>query len=250
MKKNQQFPGHPWTLFANSTIKWHGSDSESLFETHKKNPNKNKLLEQFGWNNAEIQYRFNSQGFRCDEFDDRPCAIALGCSHTHGTGLKESDAWPSKLSQKLNLHVWNLGISGAAYDTVFRLAQFYIPFLKPQFVFVLDPPVTRLEYCTDGVYKVAAVTNSFPELIDNTFIKYWFLNDENSLLNATRNCLAVTQVCHNNNAQFIHGPHGIMDWNNPVDLARDLMHPGVTEQEKVVDHMLQEINKKATQGGF
>lgn len=26
--------------------------------------------------------------------------------------------------------------------------------------------------------------------------------------------------------------------------------PGALEQEKVVNHMLQEINKKATQGGF
>ena len=233
------FPFHTWTHFKNSVSEWHASDSKTLFETHKKDPDKNKLLEQFDWINTEIQYRFNSQGFRCDEFNDRPCAIALGCSHTQGTGLTESDAWPSKLSQQLGLHVWNLGVSGAAYDTVFRLAQFYIPFLKPQFVFVLEPPRTRLEYRADGRYKIAAVTNSFPEL-DNAFIKHWFLNDENSMLNAARNRMAVAHLSHCNNAQFIHG-HGIMNWHDPADLARDLMHPGAIEQEKVVNYMLQQI---------
>ena len=242
MNFSQRFPVHTWTLFANSTVKWHSSDSEILFETHKKDPDKNKLLEQFDWINTKIPYRFNTQGFRCDEFDDRPCAIALGCSHTQGTGLKESDAWPSKLSQQLGLHVWNLGVSGAAYDTVFRLAQFYIPFLKPQFVFVLEPPNTRFEYCADGIYKIAAVTNSFPELVDNPFIKHWFLNDENSLLNASQNRMAVAHLSHCNNAQFIHG-HGIMNWHDPADLARDLMHPGPIEQEKVVEHMLRQIQK-------
>lgn len=242
MKENQQFPGHTWTLLANNTTQWFGSDSELKFNAHKKDTAQNKLLEKFGWLETELQYRFNSQGFRCDEFDDRPCAVAMGCSHTHGTGLKESDAWPSKLSQQLNLHVWNLGISGAAFDTVFRLAQFYIPFLKPQFVFVLEPPSTRFEYRADGIYKIAAVTNSFPELADNPFIKHWFLDDENSTLNATRNRMAVAHLSHCNNAQFIHG-HGIMNWHDPADLARDLMHPGVSEQEKVVDYMLRQIQK-------
>jgi hypothetical protein len=94
----------------------------------------------------------------------------------------------------------------------------------------------------DNIYRVAAVTNSAPELVDNAFIKHWFLNDENSLLNATRNRMAVAHLSHSNNAQFIHG-HGIMNWHNPADLARDLMHPGAIEQEKVVDHMLRQIQK-------
>jgi hypothetical protein len=34
-----------------------------------------------------------------------------------------------------------------------------------------------------------------------------------------------------------------MNWHDPADLARDLMRPGVTEQEKVVDHMLRQIQK-------
>lgn len=236
------FPYHSWIQHANTVVDWHSSDTESVFETHKKDPDKLNLLEKFGWLDSKIQYRFNSHAFRCDEFDDRPCAIALGCSHTQGTGLREEDAWPTKLSKRLGLHVWNLGVSGAAYDTVFRLAHFYIPKLSPKLVFVLEPPRTRFEYKSDNRYKVAAVTNSFPELVDNPFIKHWFLNDDNSTLNATRNRLAIAHLCHINNAQFVYG-HGIMNWHNPLDLARDLMHPGAAEQEKIVNYMLQQVHK-------
>lgn len=235
-----RFPRHPWSTFANTTTEWHSSDSQSLFEANKKDPNKHALLEKFGWLDTEIKYRFNTQGFRCDEFDTRPCAVALGCSHTQGTGLREQDTWPVKLSQKLNLHVWNLGISGAAYDTVFRLAEFYIEFLKPKYVFVFEPPDTRFEYRADKIYKIASVQTAFPELVDNPFIKYWFSSDENSQLNTTRNRLAVAHLAHCNNAKFIH-VDGVTVWQNPQDLARDLMHPGVTEQEKVVNYMLQQV---------
>ena len=50
------FPFHTWTHFKNSVSEWHASDSKTLFETHKKDPDKNKLLEQFDWINTEIQY--------------------------------------------------------------------------------------------------------------------------------------------------------------------------------------------------
>ena len=76
MKEYQQFPGHTWTLLANNTTQWFGSDSELKFNAHKKDTAQNKLLEKFGWLETELQYRFNSQGFRCDEFDNRPCAVA------------------------------------------------------------------------------------------------------------------------------------------------------------------------------
>lgn len=238
----QTFPWHTWVYHANTVLDWHSSDSESNFKLHTQDPIKRNFLEKFGWLDCKVHYRFNSHAFRCDEFDNRPCAIALGCSHTQGTGLKEQDTWPVKLTERLGLHVWNLGVSGAAYDTVFRLAQFYIPLLNPRFVFVLEPPRTRFEYKSDNKYKIAAVTNTFPELVDNPYIKHWFLNDENSMLNATRNRLAIAHLSHCHNAKFVHG-HGIMNWHDPQDLARDLMHPGALEQQKVVDYMMQQVQK-------
>ena len=41
-----------------------------------------------GWDRPEaITYKFNSEGFRCEEFDDSPCLVALGCSFTFGNAL-------------------------------------------------------------------------------------------------------------------------------------------------------------------
>ena len=131
--------------YRNSIQLWSGTDSRVNFLKNLDDPEKNQLLKLLKWDTCEITYQYNSHGFRCTEFDDRPCGIALGCSFTQGVGLPVTTTWPYLLSQLCGIHVWNLGSGGASIDTVFRIFDHYVTKLRPKFVCLLITPAERLE---------------------------------------------------------------------------------------------------------
>ena len=66
-----------------------------------------------------VEYVYNSQGYRTEEFDTIPdsYAIAIGCSQTEGVGLPYEFVYSNQLSRQLKLRVVNLGVasSGAMF---------------------------------------------------------------------------------------------------------------------------------------
>jgi hypothetical protein len=99
---------------------------------------------------TSIKYKFNSYGFRTNEFilpKTLPVILVLGCSFTLGIGLKEEDTWPTIFQQTYfpEYTLYNLGLGGASADTVARLAINFIPILKPDIVAVFWPNMCRYE---------------------------------------------------------------------------------------------------------
>ena len=132
--------------FRNTTALWSGSDQLGLFDANLKDPVKKEILTLAGWTEPDcISYKYNNYGFRDDDFDNRSAGIALGCSFTEGTGLPKSAIWCNVLSKLLNTHIWNLGVGGASFDTVFRLLDYWLPRLSPKFVVICGPPTHRIE---------------------------------------------------------------------------------------------------------
>lgn len=72
-------------------------------------------------------------------------ALALGCSHTAGVGVKSEDCYVSVLSQMLNWPILNLGVSGGNAAHVQRnLVQALKSTTKPDFVIAQWPnPIRR-----------------------------------------------------------------------------------------------------------
>lgn len=73
--------------------------------------------------------------------------IALGCSHTYGTAVEESDAWPYKLG------AMNFGVEGASIDLIARTLPDLMDKYTPEVVYILLPDWTRFEYILNGQYK-------------------------------------------------------------------------------------------------
>lgn len=219
---------------------WAPGDTQERFDKNCQDPAKYNQLRSLGWLNCQIEYQYNLQGFRSDEFDIRECGLALGCSFTFGTGLHEHQTWPSLLGKKLNLHIWNLGLGGAAYDTVFRLAQFYIPHLNPKFVVVYEPPPTRFEYQHDeDMFNVWSPNQSvWDPLSSDVYPKLWTGFESNYKLNKDKNRLAIKQLCSEHKIPFFWWPGSLMmQHRDPNILARDLMHHGPEIQQKAAETM-------------
>lgn len=69
----------------------------------------------------DIEYNFNSQGYRTTEIAelDRDFVLVFGCSHTEGIGNFEEDIWCAQLLDKKGIDFLNLGKAGSGPDIIF-----------------------------------------------------------------------------------------------------------------------------------
>jgi hypothetical protein len=229
---NQNYFKSPLYPLANQEIDWLPMDDEERYE-HNLKTNKT-LLEKYNWIGKKFTYRFNSDGFRSEEFEgDQDCVVFLGCSHTMGIGVPNDTVWTSLVAASLGLKCYNLGIGGASNDTAFRLGYHYIPKLKPKLVVLLVPDQDRFE-----LFDRHRNFFQYGPWCADHFYKQWSLMEANSYLNKLKNTLALTAVCNSINAKFINFDSNAI---KVVDLARDLGHFGIESHRMFSQQVLNSL---------
>jgi len=242
LKYMMQIPlTHYYTKHKNKTLSWVDSDSEEAFLENIKDPERLAQLKKYGWNQpGAITYQFNSQGFRCNEFDHSLGIITIGCSFTAGVGLPLTDIWPTIVGNKLGLSVWNLGIGGASMDTCFRLLYHYIDRLNAQYVLLLTPPPQRFELHTQDT-----VLFFHPQSITHPIQRWWYECESNGQLNWYKNTLALQQLCQQHKKRLIiQTPENslfVLPHRDKWPPARDMLHVGTEAQAKCADIFLDAI---------
>jgi hypothetical protein len=206
----------PYICHANTEINWLPMDTEKLYNENLKY--KKNLLEKYNWINSNFTYKFNSHGFRCNEFNNDPSIVFLGCSMTIGIGLPISDTWATLVADQLDLSCYNLGIGGSSNDTAFRLSYAWLEKIKPKIVVFCQTFAERLE-----IWSSTEIISNIAKESPN-FYNHWLANENNSQLNQTKNRLAIKQLCDQLDIKFI-----CVDVKEMPDLdrARDLAHLGV-----------------------
>jgi len=217
---------------AGKTIDWLPMDTEERYLSHLKNSY--DILSENNWINNHFTYRFNSQGFRCNEFTDKENILFLGCSLTMGIGIPENTRWTNIVADTLNLECYNLGVGGSSLDTAFRLAYKYIDKLKPKLVIVRQPPGLRIELLNPEIFEkienLTAMDSSHP------YFKEFIKSEDNFEFNKLKNILAIEKLCQNNNIRCVIDSSNMIYLRN--DLARDLMHPGIKTNQDYAKHIL------------
>jgi hypothetical protein len=234
-------PTHFNQQFASTIQFWAGTDSAENFKKNCEIEKNYKKLKDLGWLDPNvITYKYNSQGFRDNEFDQQPAGIALGCSHTFGTGVPVEQAWPNQLQNLLRQKVWNLGVGGAALDTCYRLLEYWIENLNVKFVVCAVPGIARYEIFNSNW------SNILPSMPDDIKTLHWLtgyqknylLYDQNSELNRRKNLQAMQHICNKYHIPFYYDLLG--DFVDAA-LARDLQHCGIHAHEKLANKFLQTI---------
>jgi hypothetical protein len=209
-----------------TTVGWSGLDSKILFEQHVKNPDHFLKLRDLGFLTPDcVNYKYNSCGFRSEEFDNRPAGIAIGCSFTKGVGIPVENSWPSQLSILLEHDIWNLGVAGGSLDTAYNLLDHYIDKLNTKFVVLCAPLPDRFEFFRDNVPLRVRANDPKTFKQYDVFFKEWFLTEKNMLSNYKKNILAIQQMCLQRGIPFYYlsvRPDFPSDFK-----ARDLTHPGI-----------------------
>ena len=226
-------PTHNYKEYANSKLQWLPSDTEELFIKNKKE--KLQELRSNGWLNTEIEYSFNSYGFRSEEFSTSPSILYLGCSFTVGIGLRVEHSWPYLVSTAMNLKCFNLGIGASSNDTALRLANYYINELKPKIVILLSPFFLRYETMQrqkDGT--ILCIDHSINDKTTSDQITC----EENGRLNKIKNKLAIQTIAENSNSKFFCYDTEAFPM---IDRARDLQHPGIRSNKSFANIVLNQL---------
>lgn len=228
-------PTHFYQQFASTTQFWNGTDSEENFKANCAIEENYKKLNDLGWLEPNmITYKYNSQGFRDDEFDQQTAGIALGCSHTQGVGIHAAHAWPGQLQRILGQKIWNLGVGGAALDTCYRLLEYWIKNLNVKFVVCAVPFISRYEVFNNNWSNILP---SMPLEINNLdwlvgYQKNYLLYDQNGELNQRKNIQVMQYICDKHGVPFYYDlMKGFVD----EKLARDLQHCGADTQERLAN---------------
>jgi hypothetical protein len=238
--KDWSIPSHWNQADASKTLFWHGSDSESQYNKNCLDPIQLRKLQKQGWYECnDLVYSFNSQGFRDDEFDQRPATLALGCSFTQGTGLKVNQCWPRQLENLLQKKVWNLGVSGMSLDTCYRLLEYWITHLNVDSVFCAVPPIDRFEVFI-GQWESFLPSDPDDQIFNwlEDYYKKYLSYSENSELNRRKNIHAMRDICSQHQVSFY--VNYLNNFHCDTD-ARDLMHQGPPAHAKLAQDFFEQI---------
>jgi len=223
--------------FKNQSLLWHSTDTKERFEENRK-ANRLGL-----WHSVfNIEYKFNSYGFRADEFSNTDNIVSLGCSFTLGVGIPAYQTWANIVSKTLGLANFNLAIDGASADCCFRMAANWIPQLNPKVILYQNPEPSRMEWF-DGYNSVP---HNLMSMSTNHSLLYkaWVMNEKNLTMNYLKNLYAIKYLANSIGALFVHIP---LEKINRIDSARDITattvsHFGPKTHSAVADTVLRRLD--------
>lgn len=227
-KKIETLGISPLNRYANKNTRWIPGDDEKKYKHHMET--KREQMKEWGWDGprGEFTYKFNSHGFRADEFTDEPSVMFLGCSMTMGVGIELENTWAHMVARDLGLKNHNLATGGSSNDACFRLFNNWHRIYRPELVVYYSPPRERMEFVTLD----RKIVNLLPHGQVTDMYKQWILTHYNGEFNQQKNVLAVEFLCKENNIPFVWLPHEQMFKTDegfehiPYEYGRDLLHPG------------------------
>ena len=221
---------HNYSRVAGRTVHWDTSDSKERYLKNLESVEARQRLTDLGFIDRQIDYTYNTHGFRTAEFDCQIDVVCFGCSFTMGTGVHAQDTWPEQLQALTGLQVANLGHAGSSNDTAFRFASYYLKLLKPKYAVWLQTDMHRVELLDETVpmsLNIIASDTKNP-CADDYFIKTWFMSANNQQLNLQKNTLAFKYLCQTLGIESIILERSQVKTRPfPFGDARDLIHPGV-----------------------
>ena len=254
-----------WMGSANQEVEWYGFDSLELYQHNLQN-NYDKLKNN-DWIDKSFTYKFNSHGFRCEEFTDTDSIMFLGCSYTLGVGLPLENIFATIVAQNLNLTCFNLGVGGSSADTGFRLTKIYLQKLKPKIVVSTFLWPHRMELLTTTLAYIHFTPNNLAILNEKNLRKFaplqmlndanlrkyyeefyakWIEESSNADLNYLKNTLAIAKLCDDLGIKYIDYKSipdtdaAAVDLDHPCK-ARDLIHPGIKINQNMAMSILNAI---------
>ena len=214
-----------------TTKAWNATDSEETYRRNLLDPKRKRWLEELGWHDASIRYRYNNHGFRCD-VDFQRAGIPqgnmfIGCSITEGVALNIEDTWCHIMGSRLGGPIYNLGQGATGIDCQYRVLRAWGPYLRPRRIFTLGAFGYRREIMRDdGIIEPIGPWSTASAL---DMLVRFYGNDASRDMHMNLCLDAMKRVCHDNGIELWAAGDGIRGWcsgHEETDRGRDLIHMG------------------------
>lgn len=241
-----------------TTLKWFGMDTEKSFENTKP--------PHADWNFTKdnVNYTFNSLGYRGAEPDkDADYKVLLvGDSHGFGVGLDDKQIWAHQLKMFLqeqysNCNIINLSLPGGSNDWIGRTVSCAYDSIKPDCVIVCYTYPNRREAIWDSglLWQLNTSIPKNPVQSEYEEFQSWFMtiNEHSDYYNLMRNHQLVSLACrdavliesHVTDLQVIQtNLNKILGYN---DVARDCKHFGPKVHQHYADKIFQMFKDRQKQ---
>lgn len=239
----------------NKTLKWFIGDNEELYNRNLKDPSTRQLLQDNGWIDKDIEYKFNERGFRSDTFNDANCEILFnGTSTTAGVGLDEGSMFSRLFADYHKTGHYSIAVPGSDWQAIAQRSAYWITRLKPKLLIVKSVRHRFNWWKKENDYYLMRSTAQFSKdelmrcRISNQLYTDVPMVDIASSVNADWYEHSMIKyhekICEENGCQLI-----VIDETANVtdgDLARDLSHYGKIYHAKVFDWLkTQKLNYKS-----
>ena len=229
-----------------TTTLWEDSDTEKNFKKNLRIPEFAEKLRAGGWTENNIQYRFNSSGFRSDdEFnieDPAPGNIFLGCSITAGIGLNIEDTWGYKISKQQGGAFYNISQGGCGLETYYRFLKFWAPLLRPKKIFTIGAFAVRREFFKqDRLVMVGLWSTGKDKNLANNF----FSSKREISIHELRTWDAIRMVAQDVGAEIYAPTIPTIEQASRIpnnNTARDLIHMGVEFHNYIASSNFEKIS--------
>ena len=227
----------------NSTAKWFSLDNEENFNKLKLNP----PHKDWNYTSDNVNYTFNSLGYRGDEIDTPSnfTILVCGSSSTFGTGLDDTQIWPYHLKQRFNKEkinntkLINLGVAGVPNDYITRLLYRSIDTIKPDLVVVLYAWLNWGEFIQeDGTVIHKKLVPDQSAGFDNITVRENFIKNFNMVNLICKNTRLISLKVRD--LKTVHST--VKEKLGRDDSARDGWHLGPSVHKEFANQLYAEAN--------
>lgn len=159
--------------------KWIGSDNPSSYNKNCKDPDFKKE-----WENIDIKYILNSQGYRCPEWDEiiwQESIVIFGDSCITGVGVPNHHTLPAFLQTALRRPVINLGVAGSSnLFSLYNMTRMKTANINPYAVIDIDTtPERTLTFSKKGIENTGIDHWGIWRRDDVNYKNFWLGDQEN-----------------------------------------------------------------------
>ena len=245
----------------NTTLKWYGIDNEKTFKNQK------EINATFKFTEDNVNYTFNSCGYRGDEpvCDADVNILVCGDSHSFGVGLDDKQVWTSRLKtmcqkEDKTVNVINLSTPGASNDHITRVLVCALQTIRPDFVLAQYTYPDRREVVWDNgiLWQLNAMIPDYVQQQAIDKFQSWFgtINDHDNAYNTSKNHMLLKSVCeamqidlHTWHAWHLHRYNRyLFDLMSKRDLARVRKHFGLSTHALMAQKVITRIKKYSKHG--
>lgn len=179
-----------------------------------------------------VEYSYNSDGFRSDDFVVNADTLFAGCSFTFGTGMHQKSIWSKLIAEEMGVEHYNLGSPSSSIPAiVYSLFNYFQKYGNPKNLICLFPDFYRMQvpinynfyYCENNpnvgkdqdmnayqyIRNVTGIRPSNYQTLDKTLekpykIQQGFSGDLPYFL-SLRHLMMLEQYCKSSGINFIWG---------------------------------------------